>query len=534
MDQKPRLTLAMIVREAEKLLPSTIGSVASIVDEIVVVDTGSRDGTIEVARHYGAQVFHHPWADDFSAARNACLAHVSGEWILWLDAGETLAEEARSSLRQFIEAEAQTGEAYALFVQTPAAVGHVSGEQVARIRLAPNRPELRFTGRVRESLLPAMNATGVVVEALDWCIMRTEREHDVEIKKAHAQRDLQLADLQIAELGSSVEMVLARADALATLGRSREAIEAYRTAIVSAERSSTVMLEAYYGLLSAFDANPADAETQLATCLEALDVYPLDAQLLSAMGGYMLAQNRPDLALRSYTIAVEHGRVDPLAWHLVEIGEVCVACLSLTHQLLGADEQALDVLDAALDTFSESARLRRQLINLHIKHGRSEPALEEFELLPADTPHREALRSAVRGGLLAAIRQYNAAIPYLLAAYRASCRDPICLRWLVVSYLATDNLDSAEPLLREWSELDPGSAEVVSYLSALAEQRGEPGAPKLAPASTPNDSTASEPSRQLRVDAPSTSKAESTTPGVVTPNLHAGHSKTPSDPTTTV
>lgn len=59
-----------------------------MVDEIVIVDTGSMDGTLEIAREFGAKIVHHPWNDDFSEARNVSLANATGDWALWLDADE--------------------------------------------------------------------------------------------------------------------------------------------------------------------------------------------------------------------------------------------------------------------------------------------------------------------------------------------------------------------------------------------------------------------------------------------------------------
>src|SRR5262249_27025191 len=76
---RPRVSLTMIVRNEEHHLPDCLASVRDLVDEMVVVDTGSTDRTKEVARSFGARVFDFPWVDSFSAARNAALAHATGE-----------------------------------------------------------------------------------------------------------------------------------------------------------------------------------------------------------------------------------------------------------------------------------------------------------------------------------------------------------------------------------------------------------------------------------------------------------------------
>jgi glycosyltransferase involved in cell wall biosynthesis len=82
------ITLNMIVRDEEHTLPVCLRSVRDWVDEIIVVDTGSIDGTVDIATAYGATVAHFAWCDDFSAARNFALAQVKTPWVFWLDADD--------------------------------------------------------------------------------------------------------------------------------------------------------------------------------------------------------------------------------------------------------------------------------------------------------------------------------------------------------------------------------------------------------------------------------------------------------------
>ena len=90
MPPRAKVSLCMIVRNEERNLPSCLAGVAELVDEIIVVDTGSTDGTKEQAAKWDAKVFDFPWVDDFSAARNESLRHATGDWILWLDADDRL------------------------------------------------------------------------------------------------------------------------------------------------------------------------------------------------------------------------------------------------------------------------------------------------------------------------------------------------------------------------------------------------------------------------------------------------------------
>lgn len=98
------LSLSMIVRDEAERLPGCLGSVAGFVDEMVVVDTGSQDASVAVARQLGATVHTIPWPGDFAPARNQALALVRGDWVLVLDADEQLRTEAREPLRQLMAA----------------------------------------------------------------------------------------------------------------------------------------------------------------------------------------------------------------------------------------------------------------------------------------------------------------------------------------------------------------------------------------------------------------------------------------------
>lgn len=84
------ITLAMIVKNEADNLAACLESVKDQVDEIVIVDTGSTDGTLEIAARYTDGIYTFAWQGDFSAARNYAVAKSSGQWILYLDADECL------------------------------------------------------------------------------------------------------------------------------------------------------------------------------------------------------------------------------------------------------------------------------------------------------------------------------------------------------------------------------------------------------------------------------------------------------------
>lgn len=154
------VTLCVIARDEEQLLPRCLASVAGTVDEVVLVDTGSTDRTIEIARAAGARVVSHPWGDDFAAARNTGLAHVTTDWILVLDADEELIPGAGAALRRaVVRGDFDCGFLplhNAASVDAPPADvvrGEArEGEAVWLPRLLRRTPGLRYAGAVHESV----------------------------------------------------------------------------------------------------------------------------------------------------------------------------------------------------------------------------------------------------------------------------------------------------------------------------------------------------------------------------------------------
>lgn len=93
------ISLCMIVKNEEDVLERCLASVADLVDEIIIVDTGSTDQTIQIASKFTKQIFHYTWCNDFAAARNESFAHATKDYVLWLDADDILLEEDRNKLR---------------------------------------------------------------------------------------------------------------------------------------------------------------------------------------------------------------------------------------------------------------------------------------------------------------------------------------------------------------------------------------------------------------------------------------------------
>ena len=177
-----RRSLCMIVKNEEQWIGASLKSVVDIVDEIIVVDTGSTDTTVSIAQSYGATIIPYIWRDDFSHARNVSIEHAQGDWILFIDADEVISPSDVKKIPQLCENTNLAG--YILtqrnytthtrcqnfcvctgdYAEELSAPGFVP---VERIGLFRNRPEIRFSGIIHETVAPSIKAIGGVVGKTD-------------------------------------------------------------------------------------------------------------------------------------------------------------------------------------------------------------------------------------------------------------------------------------------------------------------------------------------------------------------------------
>ncbi|MER3435487.1 MAG: glycosyltransferase [Leptolyngbya sp. ERB_1_1] len=130
----------MIVKNEEKNLPQCLLSVRDLVDEMIVLDTGSSDRTIEIAKSFGAEVHSYEWCNDFSAARNESLKYAQGEWVLVLDADEVLVPEIVPTLKRAVEQDQ-----YLAFNLVRQEIGAAQSPYSLISRLFRRHPEIWFT-----------------------------------------------------------------------------------------------------------------------------------------------------------------------------------------------------------------------------------------------------------------------------------------------------------------------------------------------------------------------------------------------------
>ena len=144
----PTVSLCLIAKDEEKWLPRCLASARAWVDEIILVDTGSSDSTVEIARAFGARVFHHPWQHDFALHRNQSMAPAVGDWLLILDADEELDQDSAPHLAACLASEGFDS----LFVE----LIHLGPQGDHSLQITPklirNHAGISFAGRIHERL----------------------------------------------------------------------------------------------------------------------------------------------------------------------------------------------------------------------------------------------------------------------------------------------------------------------------------------------------------------------------------------------
>lgn len=154
------LSICMIVKNEGTRLQGCLASIASVADQIVVVDTGSTDDTATIARAYGALVVFAPWRNDFAFSRNVSLGHATSSWIIWLD-GDDLVPE--SSLALIARLKREPANCVYSFIVRNERPGN-TGTEFSQARMFPNRPDIRFERRIHEQMMPSALRLGLILK----------------------------------------------------------------------------------------------------------------------------------------------------------------------------------------------------------------------------------------------------------------------------------------------------------------------------------------------------------------------------------
>lgn len=222
----PRLSVCLIARNEEKFLPQCLESVRGLADQIIVVDTGSTDRTIEIAKEHGAEVFHFTWCDDFSAARNVALEHARGDWVLMLDADEVLPPENHDRIRKLMN------ERSVMAWRLPIVdVGREDDGCSYVPRLYRNAPALFYVGRVHEQVFGSIEVVrepwGLANRLGDAALRHYGYTEAVVRDRNKIERNLKLLEKAIHELPDEPSLLMNYGLELVRSSKREEGLQQY-------------------------------------------------------------------------------------------------------------------------------------------------------------------------------------------------------------------------------------------------------------------------------------------------------------------
>lgn len=223
------LSACLIAKNEQKLLGYCLESLVGLAHEIILVDTGSTDQTVAIAKSYGAKVIHTTWENDFSKARNLSLEHATMDWILVIDCDEMLAPSEATKIKILLE-ENPPYEAFYFHADNWIQNQIVSSAII--LRLFRNKPTFRFEGKMHEQISPCITALygSSSLTCVDISLNHYGYDNDISPQGIKSDRNLKLL-LAYQEDAKDDYYYYALGSEYVRLEAFANAIDCYRTSI---------------------------------------------------------------------------------------------------------------------------------------------------------------------------------------------------------------------------------------------------------------------------------------------------------------
>ena len=259
-----KLSLAMIVRDEERTVGRVLAEAATFCDELVVVDTGSRDETRSIARTQGARIYDFPWLDDFSAARNFSLQQCRSEWIVWLDADDGVEPDVQRRFAALHFESATHDVIYTPYRDALPGDGGDRGVVCYRERVIRRAAGLRWDGIVHEGI------TTMASRVLVRSDLPIDHHSTSERRERSKQRNLRILAAAVAQGRRTPRTLYHLAGELALQSRHREALDRWEEYL----GINTLRWERYAALVHAARSSRAvgDLDRAMAYCRQAVEL----------------------------------------------------------------------------------------------------------------------------------------------------------------------------------------------------------------------------------------------------------------------
>jgi GT2 family glycosyltransferase/Flp pilus assembly protein TadD len=466
-----RVSLCLIVKNEEANLPACLESVSGLVDEIVVVDTGSTDATKSVAARFAAKVADFPWVDSFAAARNESLRHATGDWIFWMDADDRLDSDNRDRFRTLLSEAPEEKVAYVMKCLCLPDPASGTATVVDHVRLFRRLPELRWKYRVHEQILPSLRRLGCTVRWSDVVIHHVGYQ-DPALRRRKLERDLRLLLLEDGEHPDDPFTLFNLGSIYQELGRSAEALPLFRRSLQRSEPSDSIVRK-LYALIVQCQRQMGQTAEALATCKAGRQLYPEDVELLFQEG--LVHRERGDL-VRAEACLLQLLETKEAA-HFASVdtglrGYKAHHNLAVLYHEQGRLAEAEAQWRAAVAEKSSFVPAWLGLSEVQLTHRR----WDELDAISAQIeklPQGEVEAVIVRARGLLARREFGDA-RNLLQALAAQHPQSLRPRVILSHVLLQEGRDwaAAERALRDVLALDPTHEEACRNLTALQRQQG--------------------------------------------------------------
>lgn len=484
--EAPRISLCMIVKNEERFLRQCLESARDDVDEIIIVDTGSTDGTLEIAREFGAKIVSCEWTDDFAAARNVSLKHATGNWALWLDADEEIAPDARGNFRKAVAAAAAHSGAYTVRIKNwitsysrddSSEVIFHSGSRLFRLL-----PGVRFQGRIHEQNLPSLEALGFYAEYLEG-LMIDHFGYVSEVIKSKNKHERTISML-LREVEDCPNKVL-RSFQLFNLGiayvTGNDPENAAKYLTMAAENPDTgneYTTVLFYELALALD-RLSRSEEGLVVCRQADELGIQHSGVEFARGYCHRTLKQYEEAEQAFRTALEYGKraVSPHA----TTGDAGLLsykshyALAMTLAAMHRPDEAFEECERALAITPTFYAARYLMAGVLTDMKRLDEAAEALRGTIKEAPeHYEAVRDLA--GILMVQEAYADALPFLQTAVQLRPTLAVNQTRLALCAEGLGDRETARAAYEALRDITPDSAEVAVNLGRLLSEDGETAA----------------------------------------------------------
>jgi glycosyltransferase involved in cell wall biosynthesis len=362
--RQPTIAVCVIARDEEAFIASCLDSARAYVDEMVVVDTGSADRTVEIARARGARVEYFEWCDDFAAARNAAIEAATADWILMLDADEALDPESGPLLRHYAGQLPSSALAYAVVIQNRRRGG--TFEETIRhavTRFFPRRPTLRYVGAIHEDLVDLADLSNMQVHtAIDIRVVHYGYDPAVYAERAKDVRNMRLLERAHAREPHNARLLYYLGQQSYVGKRYPEAIGWFERFAERASGAPRFWLVDAYQMWLEILARSRDTDALARVAYRAEAEGALSAVSRETLASYQLERGHPGLALPHLLAALSPEAPTGMITPEGAGGWRTRLLLAQVHRVLNAPESALREMDRA---FSEAPAGKRLEIATH-------------------------------------------------------------------------------------------------------------------------------------------------------------------------